>query len=172
MQGAPSQRSHIALMLRIIPADAGSTPDGLVGFDSSGDHPRGCGEHLIVFPFAVFPRGSSPRMRGAHSWARDMLNKLGIIPADAGSTQIQVVGLLVGQDHPRGCGEHINNRSESYIEQGSSPRMRGAQSSNCSAFAKNGIIPADAGSTGPSTPWTIGTGDHPRGCGEHSIVGP
>ena len=52
---------------------------------------------------------------------------------------------------------------------GSSPRMRGAL--RCKRFRWSfwGIIPADAGSTGKAATKTTGTGDHPRGCGEHAL---
>ena len=50
---------------------------------------------------------------------------------------------------------------------GSSPRMRGAQITGVSAGTATRIIPADAGSTGVVNPISLGTKDHPRGCGEH-----
>ena len=34
-----------------------------------------------------------------------------------------------------------------------------------------GIIPADAGSTQPMERSLTGSGDHPRGCGEHAMAG-
>ena len=33
-----------------------------------------------------------------------------------------------------------------------------------------GIIPADAGSTGPVQVFDDGCRDHPRGCGEHQVI--
>ncbi len=73
----------------------------------------------------------------------------GIIPADAGSTELDP------DDRP--------------IHPGSSPRMRGAHHETLHLARGMGIIPADAGSTsllltGEATP-----GDHPRGCGEHDL---
>ena len=50
---------------------------------------------------------------------------------------------------------------------GSSPRMRGALDPGDGVFIGAGIIPADAGSTGPHLLVPHGYGDHPRGCGEH-----
>ena len=52
----------------IIPADAGSTIPAKPGFYKDGDHPRGCGEHLIEYSLSLFGQGSSPRMRGARSY--------------------------------------------------------------------------------------------------------
>ena len=49
-----------------------------------------------------------------------------IIPADAGSTQINSWTTRISWDHPRGCGEHQRTTNDDTREQGSSPRMRGA----------------------------------------------
>ena len=48
----------------IIPADAGNTEWELFFWHTSGDHPRGCGEHIFPYSNAIAQRGSSPRMRG------------------------------------------------------------------------------------------------------------
>ena len=92
---------------RIIPADAGST----IGADTvrltDGDHPRGCGEHIIWLVHTAIGWGSSPRMRGAQAAARLVCRCQRIIPADAGSTETSVPGVVPAGDHPRGCGEHI-----------------------------------------------------------------
>ena len=53
---------------------------------------------------------------------------------------------------------------------GSSPQMRGARVVVPEDTGLEGIIPADAGSTGRcSLPRPIGK-DHPRRCGEHQIM--
>ena len=65
MRGAQAVTRLGSMILRIIPADAGSThPEILVAY-RPGDHPRGCGEHVIVDDVAQTLDGSSPRMRGA-----------------------------------------------------------------------------------------------------------
>ena len=53
---------------------------------------------------------------------------------------------------------------------GSSPRMRGARYWHEFCWIIIGIIPADAGST--YKPWRVSAEwrDHPRGCGEHSVI--
>ena len=53
-----------------------------------------------------FHDGSSPRMRGAPKPDRKIDVEPRIIPADAGSTAVLRVAILVYLDHPRGCGEH------------------------------------------------------------------
>ena len=51
----------------IIPAYAGSTNTGTCTDTWSTDHPRVCGEHINSNIGMSYPRGSSPRMRGART---------------------------------------------------------------------------------------------------------
>ena len=53
---------------------------------------------------------------------------------------------------------------------GSSPQMRGAPITVSPVEWKPRIIPADAGSTRSASPFMPGAPDHPRRCGEHSIL--
>ena len=86
MRGALMNTVHAIELARIIPADAGSTSRQRNATCPSADHPRGCGEHTRKDLQAVSDRGSSPRMRGAHSHPCLWLGCHRIIPADAGST--------------------------------------------------------------------------------------
>src|SRR5690606_25686957 len=74
------------LATRIIPAYAGSTPDGPIQLGTERDHPRIRGEHPPASPRSTPSRGSSPHTRGAPQPRR--LQRVGkrIIPAYAGST--------------------------------------------------------------------------------------
>ena len=49
----------------------------------------------------------------------------GITPADAGKTIDKDGVIVIGQDHPRGCGENPETVRNLAIKQGSPPRMRG-----------------------------------------------
>ena len=71
----------------------------------------------------------------------------GIIPAYAGSTSRVrwKIGFL--GDHPRVCGEHLENSLVGCVSSGSSPRMRGAHGQADPLAINLGIIPAYAGST-------------------------
>ena len=105
-------RSYIRVSLPgIIPAHAGSTRMKHCPCRCVRDHPRACGEHLVI-PRPFFPlMGSSPRMRGAHSSSNGETDRNGIIPAHAGSTErLQAVFKRI-RDHPRACGEHTKNPS-------------------------------------------------------------
>ena len=90
----------------IIPADAGSTTDIDQELLQEKDHPRGCGEHKFNIFSSDCRTGSSPRMRGALRGRQTALPRRGIIPADAGSTQVAHRFWERIEDHPRGCGEH------------------------------------------------------------------
>ena len=50
MRGARGYGSCLPGRVRIIPADAGSTPGSYNSMPYPGDHPRGCGEHPLYAP--------------------------------------------------------------------------------------------------------------------------
>ena len=79
----------------------------------------------MVACLRTFPGGSSPRMRGTLTLAGKGMVLMRIIPADAGNTPLTDSVPGVGRDHPRGCGEHEYAQIIQYVNQGSSPRMRG-----------------------------------------------
>ena len=106
MRGAHVLKQVMDLIVRIIPADAGSTLYSTLHTRAVEDHPRGCGEHTCSDLRLFAGGGSSPRMRGARERERTLPLASGIIPADAGSTS-GINGLADAvEDHPRGCGEH------------------------------------------------------------------
>ena len=147
MRGAPVSNPDRLMTTRIIPADAGSTRCLSIFWSNSQDHPRGCGEHGGRGQSARRVEGSSPRMRGAPDSLCKPIPRVGIIPADAGSTRQSLQANSKSRDHPRGCGEHLMICVKSYRIRGSSPRMRGAQGVAGPSPRSAGIIPADAGST-------------------------
>ena len=170
MRGALSETRFDPFGGGIIPADAGSTTPLQLKTMSEKDHPRGCGEHLVVLLFPVMGLGSSPRMRRALLNLPGRVLGLGIIPADAGSTRSIDARRSPGPDHPRGCGEHLYQILKWVGLAGSSPRMRGAPRDRISQSATSRIIPADAGSTSVASYHSRLVRDHPRGCGEHAAV--
>ena len=168
MRGARTFRFLSAKHAGIIPADAGSTGQGIFCYFKGKDHPRRCGEHCCLAVVGVASRGSSPQMRGAPYLNAVGITYPGIIPADAGSTSFLFQETSPSQDHPRRCGEHIIRCTGLSILRGSSPQMRGAPL--MLAFPKSNlrIIPADAGSTIFGRRRSCKVWDHPRRCGEHS----
>ena len=169
MRGALTIDAVLVDNQRIIPADAGSTISSYPVWSSLGDHPRGCGEHMYPNVLSWRNSESSPRMRGARAEHDLVQARLGIIPADAGSTRPLTALAAWSADHPRGCGEHKSRVALRSSPEGSSPRMRGALYCTLITTAIRRIIPADAGSTRQGAPGASLEGDHPRGCGEHVI---
>ena len=109
----------------IIPAYAGNTRSAPRNRKPSWDHPRVCGEHRRMKrnPFEI--AGSSPRMRGTLRSSSRSVRAIGIIPAYAGNTRAWLVSRLLTRDHPRVCGEHVDEAIVHSLSKGSSPRMRG-----------------------------------------------
>ena len=70
----------------IIPAYAGNTSMLSSRADTSGDHPRVCGEHIKYAVEGATSQGSSPRMRGTPLLRVLARVGAGIIPAYAGNT--------------------------------------------------------------------------------------
>ena len=170
MRGALKNGNTLKSIERIIPADAGSTGTLQSMTRDLGDHPRGCGEHGRHLHAGDSQIGSSPRMRGARQRLSTDRKSKGIIPADAGSTDLGGIVQNAEQDHPRGCGEHSRACFFAALAWGSSPRMRGALVKVLLGVVGGGIIPADAGSTCLAGWRSPGWRDHPRGCGEHCIA--
>ncbi len=147
MRGARLLARLLAWLARIIPAYAGSTGACRSRGSRDWDHPRICGEHDVLPSTSLAMEGSSPHMRGAHAPSPRAPLSVGIIPAYAGSTARQPVGV-----------ERLT---------GSSPHMRGAQPRADLLFYAQGIIPAYAGSTSAAAQTRGRRRDHPRICGEH-----
>ena len=176
----------------IIPARAGSRSMTSMPWMMKGDHPRACGEQRGKEEGHRIQRGSSPRVRGAAWYALLCVPWPGIIPARAGSSARCASTERLSQDHPRACGEQLTHSVTLTMEQGSSPRVRGAVSELVQLETKGGIIPARAGSrhrclrargarriiparAGSSSVATFSSArprDHPRACGEQGGAAP
>ena len=90
----------------IIPAYAGSTHGRSTARGGCSDHPRIRGEHRVIFINLVEDLGSSPHTRGAPLLPRAHDRHVGIIPAYAGSTLMELALTRDCRDHPRIRGEH------------------------------------------------------------------
>ena len=170
----------------ITPAYAGkSFPTSM--FRSVGrDHPRICGEKIVVSRTWCSRSGLPPRMWGKVSSIRDDLARVGITPAYAGKSirQLFLIVLigdhpayagkrhdelgrrLEGQDHPRVCGEKFRAYAKIWNEWGSPPRMRGKVIPCLLSLNHERITPAYAGKSDVSSVFVHALGDHPRVCGE------
>ena len=85
MRGTPCCVHEGVVRMRIIPAYAGNARNRGLGTRSSTDHPRVCGERVVITPAGEVYVGSSPRMRGTHNPHPAYLRDLRIIPAYAGN---------------------------------------------------------------------------------------
>ena len=169
VRGAPITKATVPMMNGIIPACAGSTfrPRGHVS--GYRDHPRMCGEHALNEMKIPREVGSSPHVRGARGSCVVPERVGGIIPACAGSTRKSRASLVVPRDHPRMCGEHRVGLECVFLEEGSSPHVRGALRLFRFPLDLTGIIPACAGSTIRLAGRSMCSRDHPRMCGEHAL---
>ena len=109
----------------ITPADAGKTGLFTCSKMRTEDHPRGCGENSFSPYSQIGQLGSPPRMRGKHHSKGLYYPSLRITPADAGKTFYDNLLNNNYRDHPRGCGENGAVCSDTKIDRGSPPRMRG-----------------------------------------------
>ena len=89
MRGALFSQLGCATCQGIIPAYAGSTTPFHLKHLPKRDHPRVCGEHHLSAPYSFSGKGSSPRMRGAQTPTPSPTRSTRIIPAYAGSTELQ-----------------------------------------------------------------------------------
>ena len=154
----------------IIPAYAGNTHGCTRQAHPARDHPRVCGEHQPIGRKFHPITGSSPRMRGTRNLAGECDGDIGIIPAYAGNTGNTHTSTQQDRDHPRVCGEHQLGPVRDLEPTGSSPRMRGTPETPSFSGIRLGIIPAYAGNTTASSRITSRITDHPRVCGEHSML--
>ena len=121
-------------------AGSGSYPRPL-----PGDHPRVCGEKICEGLGCKGALGSPPRMRGKVHGAAHVQKILGITPAYAGKS-VRVAPVFVAhRDHPRVCGEKLQNPRFPRRGSGSPPRMRGKARLKLWDMLKRGITPAYAG---------------------------
>ena len=132
-----------------IPAHAGKTgPSGTNPFDWS-EHPRACGENVIVCYATGCILGTSPRMRGKQQLVSYTVRFDRNIPAHAGKTIIMLEQFKSLTEHPRACGENCGRGVVGMIFSGTSPRMRGKQGACCAV--------------------AVVFEEHPRACGENGL---
>ena len=114
--------------------------------------------------------GSPPPMRGKDAILQQITVHCGITPAYAGkSTQI-LWNCFFDQDHPRLCGEKHFVQQDKVCIYGSPPPMRGKGCYHGGLHFFAGITPAYAGKSDPQTRSSTRTRDHPRLCGEKSLI--
>ena len=115
--------------------------------------------------------GSSPLARGLPHRVGEDAGLAGIIPARAGFTVEERVGVGHVGDHPRSRGVYVTRQVRAVVVVGSSPLARGLRRDRGQHVPQGGIIPARAGFTQTQITRVIGAGDHPRSRGVYSSIG-
>ena len=108
MRGKGVLFSTLYFRIRITPAYAGKSTSFRQLLYSCQDHPRLCGEKLLVSVKKSVMQGSPPPMRGKGASWKCLIDCKGITPAYAGKSVVQNFFVPFRQDHPRLCGEKSN----------------------------------------------------------------
>ena len=111
--------------------------------------------------------GSSPRGRGKLSVDPELGDRVGLIPAWAGKTEVAKGHGLKIQAHPRVGGENETSPDAQHRAGGSSPRGRGKLARTKRRCGRERLIPAWAGKTREFTDSPGVWGAHPRVGGEN-----
>ena len=109
------------------------------------DHPRVCGEKVLLRLKHSRKLGSPPRVRGKDVGIPMLAPVIGITPACAGKSGRDNNAPRFTGDHPRVCGEKRSIRPSSSRPMGSPPRVRGKDATSRTLSGKQGITPACAG---------------------------
>ena len=109
-------------------------------------------------------------MRGKVQPDADGCRPPGITPAYAGKREGRAISCASFWDHPRVCGEKVIKSFYVRVFLGSPPRMRGKAAARRDRRGLHGITPAYAGKRARSPPPPSGRWDHPRVCGEKSMM--
>ena len=112
---------------RITPAYAGKSKFLLYIFPHTRDHPRLCGEKLLVSAEMRTAEGSPPPMRGKVVPRLYNTDLNGITPAYAGKRISWSNPWEQSGDHPRLCGEKDRQFLVKWLLIGSPPPMRGKE---------------------------------------------
>ena len=110
---------------RITPAYAGKRNGTHLTMSCCWDHPRLCGEKSGILRAIAATTGSPPPMRGKAEQFPVDHGDSGITPAYAGKRSISVFHFPETGDHPRLCGEKLQDTADFTHVAGSPPPMRG-----------------------------------------------
>ena len=168
VRGTGKRPTLVRVERRFIPACAGNSCGFCRFLVHTPVHPRVCGEQAIRSQVASSGFGSSPRVRGtAHAKPMTRYSKR-FIPACAGNSRSRGLLFIRFAVHPRVCGEQVARQPHGPNSSGSSPRVRGTDSSSVTSVQTHWFIPACAGNRPRRTRWTFGWPVHPRVCGEQA----
>ena len=130
---------------RFIPACAGNRAQSTEQKPTTPVHPRVCGEQIFADAIFHSARGSSPRVRGTDSAHIVVSSRSRFIPACAGNSRPVQAPILDYPVHPRVCGEQLGRGIGRSSWIGSSPRVRGTETTRTALARTRRFIPACAG---------------------------
>ena len=157
-------------IFRITPAGAGKTRNGTFHQCPNKDHPRRCGENIVMLRTAWTTAGSPPQVRGKLDRCMGAAAARRITPAGAGKTLLFCLRSWRRWDHPRRCGENKTTAPVRAASRGSPPQVRGKLDRCMGAAAARRITPAGAGKTLLFCLRSWRRWDHPRRCGENKTT--
>ena len=114
--------------------------------------------------------GSPPQVRGKPLKKAIEGGENRITPAGAGKTEKFHLPQDMRQDHPRRCGENVRAVAARSVHAGSPPQVRGKPPEDFPGAAAFRITPAGAGKTRTKQTYQPDKTDHPRRCGENSVM--
>ena len=120
----PCRCAHGQGRMRITPAHAGTTPQGVVFSIESWDHPRSRGNNLFQDIGADGVIGSPPLTREQLHEIHCVVSQLGITPAHAGTTDAAGFNGTGQWDHPRSRGNNHYPFTQIRFVLGSPPLTR------------------------------------------------
>ena len=130
-------------------------------------HPHGCGEHDYSIVVSGKKNGSSPRVWGTFRCSKKEIKRDRFIPTGVGNMRLVRSGIIDLAVHPHGCGEHVRNQVNEWIEGGSSPRVWGTFTGLGFGSCAIRFIPTGVGNIISVARRLPESSVHPHGCGEH-----
>ena len=170
MRGKGVKARYERVAVGITPAHAGKRRRSPSTPRRWKDHPRACGEKDLSEAGADELGGSPPRMRGKVNFPAQVRPFHGITPAHAEKRRSKPTSWTCPGDHPRVCGEKYFRPRWLPCTVGSPPRMRGKVIAAAEGARTRRITPVYAGKRG-RCPRPVGRRwDHPRVCGEKTVL--
>ena len=151
-RGPRHQLRQLRRLRGLIPARAGTTAITTAAGPGTGAHPRSRGDHAGRREYEELREGSSPLARGPRVLRLPQSPRPGLIPARAGTTPFPNLQSDTHRAHPRSRGDHLATFPLMSVALGSSPLARGPLAIDLPSGEYTGLIPARAGTTGPSSP--------------------
>ena len=170
VRGTDAEAVDTLAGMRITPACAGNREARLRSATNVEDHPRVCGEQKNFSTLLIMSQGSPPRVRGTGGIGISTWDLYRITPACAGNSRGRARCGPASADHPRVCGEQCMVGRGAGKDGGSPPRVRGTGAPSRFLITVGRITPACAGNSQPITARIMAPKDHPRVCGEQSIL--